>query len=239
MYTFDPYDLASGGTLVADISADMDTGANSLVWAGTHWVVGETDATSVNLHAYIFNEAWVLQKSLVIQRVLNDGFGWQGGTFVDNYIYLLDHTTGMGKFLFNPDTLTLDMVDCADDFPNTSQSMAWDSANNRFYIVDRIDDEVKFITLEQHATTKAIWTNWSGGDRSVACPIFDAVTADQNTQSQVGIGTFRKSRTAQLFIRKSGNDPLALVTAGAPPTPTTGVGIIKPMISPIISSVIK
>ena len=107
------------------------------------------------------------------------------------------------------------MIDRIDSVYTTAQSMAWDDVNSRFYLVERVSDICAYVTIPDHATTKTIWTHWERQDRSVACPFFDAVTADQNTQSQVGIGVFRKCRTAQFFIREGGIEPLSIVTAAS------------------------
>lgn len=128
----------TGATFIADISADVGNGGNGLYYKDGYWLVGETGGTVTDFdqHVFIFNGAWVLQKSIDIGY--NQGLGIQGQTFIDDIMYAMEHNSDLLRLTWDLGTVDLTLTDEDALYAGYYEGITYDTTRNRFYIYDRI-----------------------------------------------------------------------------------------------------
>ena len=200
IYSFADNDLASGPSLEATITSDMDTGANGLTFDGVNWLVGESDSSSTNIHLYVYNSSWVLQASVVLPRPGSELYGIQGLEYVDGLLYVSNHLGRNQIFAWDNITFEATLVDYYKTNINETQSMAWDPTNSRWYFADRDNHKILFRTLVPSGTDNIVFASFTTDEKSHAMAY--RTPAPSFTQAYFGFGAYRSCYVTQLFVRQ-------------------------------------
>ncbi|WP_035241144.1 DUF2341 domain-containing protein [Desulfobacter vibrioformis] len=203
VYSFADDDLASGYTLEATLTGDMDSGADGITFDGTYWIIGETSTSSTNIHLYVYDTSWVLQATVIISRPGGENYGIQGLEYVDGLLHVANHYGRNQVFTWDNVTFDAILVDYwktgQDDY---SQAMAWDPTNSRWYVLDRANNKVLFRTLAE-GSDNIVFAEFRTDDKSHAMAYHLPTTAF--TQVYFGFGAYRSCYVAQLFVRQHVN----------------------------------
>jgi len=214
IYRFDPNDLASGLTLVADITASFlaTDSINALSYDPNRqrWYVGVTRSSYSRCDFYEFSKDFSVFHGRIDASEADWGF--QGSDFTHGMLFASEHSaasSGQGKTWWQ--TYALDeSARLAHPshvlWPqsNDGQGIAYASDQGLWYVLNRQKnpDAIDILRLDTDRSQRLISGRWGYNDQSIG----SAALQDQTppaAQSKIGVGTFRTCRVANLAYIKT------------------------------------
>ena len=213
IYRFDPLDLASGITLVADISSSFpgtqSINALSFDPKRRRWFVGTTKTSYVRCDFYEFSEDFGTSYGRIDAHEADIGF--QSSDFSRGMLVASEHTASTSQDKTFWQTHALDesariahATHSLYPLSSDGQGIAYDPSRDVWYVLNRMSNpnEIRTLRLEVDDTQRQITGRWgyNAGSIGSAC-LHDQVLAAP--QSQVGVGAYRACRVANLAYLKT------------------------------------